>query len=342
MNKEKLSNIKLGLFVIISSFLLIFGIYNIGNKQNIFGSTFTISTVFKDGKGLKTGNNVRYAGINIGSIDDLKLLDDSTVQVVMVLEKDKQAYIKKDAVATIGSDGLVGNMIISISPGKGNLPTVVENDIIPSFTQLSTNDMMGQVGLVLGNVELLTANLLEVTEKINKGQGTMATLLNDESMGEQLKNTLTLLNNSAANIESLSLEFQKGMTDFNEGNGNLAFLLKDNSLEEQMEKIPAVLDSFMNTEIHPMMSSLNESSKQIELTTNALNSLINEIDPNEGLVGAILKDSTNVNEFEQILLNLNRGTENFNENMEALKSNFLLRKYFKKKAKKEKQIKQLG
>ena len=88
----------------------------IGNRQNLFGNTYTINVVFTNVNGLQKGNNVRYAGINIGTVSSIKMKNDSIINVGMLIDADMLSHIKKDAVATIGSDGLVGSMIVLMFP----------------------------------------------------------------------------------------------------------------------------------------------------------------------------------------------------------------------------------
>ena len=115
MEKKTGHKIKLGIFVSISIALFISGIYFIGQRQQLFGSTFRISGIFKDISGLQIGNNVRFSGINVGIIENIQQITDSTVRVDMMIEEHSRKFIKKNAKAIIGSDGLMGNKILIIS-----------------------------------------------------------------------------------------------------------------------------------------------------------------------------------------------------------------------------------
>ena len=119
MKKTNSQKVRLGLFVIISTILFVVAVYLIGQRQNMFQKTFTISAYFQNVNGLQKGNNVRYSGINIGIVKGINMVNDSTIKVDMTIEEGILSHIKKNAIATIGSDGLVGNMIINIVPGQG-------------------------------------------------------------------------------------------------------------------------------------------------------------------------------------------------------------------------------
>jgi len=128
MAKTKLENLKLGIFVVFGTLLLVTAAYLIGNRQNMFGKTIPISALFKDANGLQNGNNVRFSGINVGTVNKIEMINDTTIRVHMIIEEKMQNHIKKDAVATIGSDGLVGSMLINIVPGKGKTTHIGPGD----------------------------------------------------------------------------------------------------------------------------------------------------------------------------------------------------------------------
>ena len=119
MSKEPGSKWKLGMFVTIGLVLFAGTIYFVGKQKNLFGSTFHLTAKFKSAGGLKEGNNVRFFGINIGTVNSVKLTD-SFVTVDLVIKNDVQPFIKTDATATIGSDGLMGDKVLTIMPGASS------------------------------------------------------------------------------------------------------------------------------------------------------------------------------------------------------------------------------
>jgi phospholipid/cholesterol/gamma-HCH transport system substrate-binding protein len=95
--------------------LFIVIIYLIGGKQNLFTSSMKITTVFTDVKGLQEGANVRFTGIDVGAVNKLDILTDSTVLVEISLDRKVTQFIKKDSRATIASQGLMGNKLVIIT-----------------------------------------------------------------------------------------------------------------------------------------------------------------------------------------------------------------------------------
>jgi len=109
MNKESGFTWKLGMFVILGLVLFVFTIYFVGRQKNLFGSTFHLRAQFRTVSGLREGNNVRFSGINLGTVNDIELITDTLVMVDLLVKREVQQFIKKDATASIGSDGLMGD-----------------------------------------------------------------------------------------------------------------------------------------------------------------------------------------------------------------------------------------
>ncbi|MFY8009556.1 MAG: MlaD family protein, partial [Flavobacterium sp.] len=157
MEKTASQKIRLGLFVIIGLTLFVLTIYFIGSKQQMFGKTETLTAVFNNVAGLQLGNNVRYSGINVGTVRSIEIVNDSTINVEMQIDETILPHIKKNAVATIGSDGLVGSVIINIIPGKGESLPVQPGDVIKSNNRIRTDDMLSTLNVTNENAAQLTA-----------------------------------------------------------------------------------------------------------------------------------------------------------------------------------------
>jgi phospholipid/cholesterol/gamma-HCH transport system substrate-binding protein len=210
MKRESGSGWKLGMFVIIGLVLFIGTIYFVGKQKNLFGSTFHLKTQFKTVSGLEVGNNVRFSGINIGTISEIELMTDTSVLVEMGIRKSVQQFIKKDALAGIGSDGLMGDKVLTISPGSASKITVEDNDRIVSKSPVEMADIMGSLKASVDNAGIITAQLAQLTLKLNNGNGTLSRLISDEGLSGSLKSTLT-------NLQTSSNEFAKFTTNLNEG-----------------------------------------------------------------------------------------------------------------------------
>jgi len=191
---------KLGMFVIIGIFLLVITIYFIGKNKNLFGETFQLKSHFKNVSGLKIGNNVRFSGINIGTVTQIEFVSDSSVVVVFIIKEEVQKYIKTDAMASIGSDGLMGDKVLTISPGTKSNKRVKNNDIIASTKAIEIEDIMKSVKVSVDNAQVITYQLAEFTSKMNNKNTILSKLVNDDKMGKSLDATLTNIQHASKGL----------------------------------------------------------------------------------------------------------------------------------------------
>ena len=315
MEKTTSEKLKLGIFVIIGLLLFVVAVYLIGNRQNMFVKTFNISANFNNVNGLMQGNNVRYSGINVGTVKTISMVNDSTINVNMVIEEKMVKHIKKDAIATIGTDGLVGNMIVNIIPGKGDAGIISSGDIIKSYTKIGTGEMLNTLNVTNENAALLTAELLEITNSITNGKGTLGMLINDTITANNIKLAINNLKHASIEANKLVRDINSIVTDINIDESVAGVLLND-SIEAQ--KIKNIITNF------------DESSKDIKMVITNLNETISNIKDGEGAFNYLTNDEEFVKNLEESIKNINEGTNKFKQNMEALKHNFLTRSYFRK------------
>lgn len=320
MNKKTSEKIKVGIFVITAAALLIVGIYMIGNKQTLFGNSFELLTVFRNVNGLQIGNNVRYSGINVGTVGEIDMLNDTSIQVTMRIQSKIQRHIKTDAIATVSSDGLVGSMFVNIIPGNGSEKTVESGDKIQSFSKIGTDDMLSTLNVTNENAALLTADLLKITEAIIKGQGTLGMLLKDSVIANDLKATVANLKKTSNETITLMKKVNNVVEEFTQDNSIASLLLKDSTQAEVLKKV---------------IDNLAEVSDGVLVTVDNLNTLMEDIKTGEGTLTAMLYDSAMANDLKSAMHNLERSTILLNEDLEALKHSFPLKGYYKKEAKRQ-------
>ncbi|MEO8239695.1 MAG: MlaD family protein [Flavobacterium sp.] len=193
MDKQSGYTWKLGMFVTIGLLLFILAIYFIGKQKNLFGSTFRITSNFKTVSGLEIGNNVRFSGINIGTVDEIQLVNDSTVVVAMIIKDDVREFIKTDAKASIGSDGLMGDKVLTITPGVKSQKAIANNGQIASINGIEMNDIMKSVKKSVDNAGVITEELAIFSHSMNNGNGALARLVRDDKMANSVTNTLSNL-----------------------------------------------------------------------------------------------------------------------------------------------------
>jgi len=193
MEKESGYTWKLGMFVTIGLLLFIMAVYFIGKQQNLFGSTFHISSQFKTVSGLEVGNNVRFSGINVGTVEQIQLKNDSTVRVVLVMKEEVRKFIKTDATASIGSDGLMGDKVLTISPGAKSQKEIEDNGQIASVDGIEMHDIMKSVKKSVDNIGVISDEIAIFSHSMNNGNGALARLVKDDKMANSVSNTLSNL-----------------------------------------------------------------------------------------------------------------------------------------------------
>jgi phospholipid/cholesterol/gamma-HCH transport system substrate-binding protein len=310
MEKSTNQKIKLGIFVIIGSLFFIIAIYFIGNKKDMFNETIQISAVFKNVNGLQHGNNVRFSGINVGTVKKIIIVNDSLIKVDMLIEEDIASHIKKDAMASIGSDGLVGNMIVNIIPGKKSNEMVKDGDVILSENKSSTDEILNTINSTSKNAKLITDNLVKITNQINSRKGTIGMLINDTVMSDDLKQTIYNLKVTTQSTSKSMANLNKIITDLNN---------KDNV-------VGALKDTLTGRKIKMIIVNLEKSSEQINKT-------ITNLKEGKGALNYLSNDPKLVKQIDSTMINLNQASSKLNENLEALKHNFFFRGYFKKQEK---------
>lgn len=201
MKRSTGSKIKLGIFVFVSASLFIAGIYFIGQRQQLFNETFVITGIFKDINGLRVGNNVRFSGINVGVIEDIQQITDSTVRVDMLIEERSRRFIKKNATATIGSDGLMGNKIVIIIPGKPGEEELANNDIIETLQPINMDDILLNLKVTSDNAANITGDLSAITGNIRSGNGTIGKLLMDSTFAQIVEDALVNIKQGAGGFK---------------------------------------------------------------------------------------------------------------------------------------------
>ena len=201
METSKSNTLKLGIFVSSAIILFIVGIYFIGKQQQLFSNTFHLSGIFTDISGLEVGNNVRFSGINVGIVENIEQVTDSTVKVEMLIDKDNQRFIKQDASAIIGSDGLMGNKVVLITPGNKSTIVIADHGTVKTGSQVSMDDILLKLKLTTDNAATITSDLAAIIGNIRSGQGTIGKLFMDSAFAKTVDDALINIKQGAGGFK---------------------------------------------------------------------------------------------------------------------------------------------
>src|SRR5690554_241640 len=316
MAKSTSQKIKVGIFVVVGTILLIGALYSIGKRQHIFSKNIQIYAVFGNVNGLQIGNNVRYSGINVGTVSKIEMTEVGKITIQMSVEEKTANYIKKDAVASIGSDGLVGSMVVNIIPGKLRQALgVVSGDTIQSYSKIGADDMLSTLNTTNENAALLTSDLLKITNQILEGKGTLGALINDTILADNIRETIVELRRTSEGTGIAVSRINQLISKVNYDESAAAVILSDTSAANQIRNV---------------FANLEKSSEDINVITQNLDSYLNEIKTGKGAVNFITQDEGFVKDIDSTMIQIKEASEKLNENMEALKHNFFFRGYFRK------------
>lgn len=297
---KDLSGAKLGIFIFFGSVLLVIGIFMLGNKDQLFVSTFTIKAYFKNTEGLRNGASVRFGGIDVGAVRDIKIMPDTSglVEVSMRIKSDIRRFIKRDSKASIETEGLVGNKVVLITMGSPNSDVIEDNGTILSREPLSFADVIDETQGILAYTKEMTKNLSEIIARVNKGEGTIGKILNDE----ELYKTATSITKTA----------DRSLT----------------SLTEDLKNIISLFDE-LGRGVETVVKNTNN-------VVAGIDTLLKGVSEGKGVLGTLMTDQgTEGKSINKILENLVQVSEDTKisasrlaENMEALKHNWLFKTYF--------------
>lgn len=193
--------IKLGLFVTAGIILFFLAIFVIGKQKNLFDPVFEVKANFQNVSGLQVGNAVRFSGINVGTVDNITIINDSTVQVKMLVKNDVQRFIKEDSEAAIGSEGIIGDKLVVLSRGGSSQKIIKEGQLIASNEPVETDAIMESLQITADNAAIATGEITEILAKVNSGKGSLGKLINDDSMANDLDATMTNLKTSTKKLD---------------------------------------------------------------------------------------------------------------------------------------------
>ncbi|MGN6640203.1 MAG: MlaD family protein [Mucilaginibacter sp.] len=213
MKTTSSQKIRLGIFVLAGLAVLLIATFLIGNRKGMFTSTFNVHGMFRNVSGLQVGNNARFAGINVGVVEDIEIVNDTTVKVTLTLNDNVRKFIKKDAKLSIGSDGLMGDKLVIISPGGTTTSDEVHNgDQLTAVNPFEIDKIIKKVTGIADDAGNLIGGLSEIVQKINRGKGSLGRLVNNDKMARDLDATVNQAKTTIATVHKTSSTLNEDLT----------------------------------------------------------------------------------------------------------------------------------
>lgn len=300
---KKTSTAKVGLFIFLGVLILVLAIFFIGKKQALFSSTFKVRAYFNDVQGLRKGAIVRLSGIDVGSVKDVEIANDTTgrVKVTMEILDDVHQFIRTDTKATIETEGLVGNKVVVLKIGTNAAEEVKDGGTVKTEEPLGFSAVMRETQGVIQYTKEMTKDLAEITARVNRGEGSIGKLLVDDELYTSASN---LTKSADSSLVSITQQFNNLTDVFNKLGGGIEGVVK------RIDKVVVDLDT-----------------------------IIAGVKQGKGIVGAMLVDKTSYDSvFSKTMANIESTTNEAKiaasrlaENMEALKHNWLFKSYFEER-----------
>lgn len=318
-NQEYKRNIKLGAFVIGGIVIFLSTVFYLGSENNYFNKTYTVSAVFKNVEGLKSGDNIWLSGVKVGTVKNVHIISEGQVMVNLSLKEKQNEFIKKDATAIIGSDGLIGNKIVIIRPGS-SAQVIEDGDTINSFSPTDTQELFNIAKEVGTNTQSITEDFKLIASRLNKGEGFLGELLNEGPLSKDLRSTVSSLKSATDNTNRMTAELGSTVHKISKGDGLVNKLFTDTSYVSTFEGA---------------LTNVGQVSTNAKKMSEDLGEVTSKINSNDNALGVFLADTAFANDMKKTMVNTASASEKLDENMEAMQHNFLLRRYFKKKEKEE-------
>jgi len=315
-----------GIFIFLGLAIFIWTVLTLGSQKKAFGNSVTIKSYFDNVNGLQKGNNVWFSGVKVGTIKKVTLIGNERVEVDMNIEEHSLPFIRKNAKARLSTDGLIGNKIVEIYGGTSKAPPIEDGDMLNNDKLLSTDEMMNTLAKNNDNLLAITANFKTLSNNLVAGKGSIGKLLTDETFANQLNNTVIVLNKTTANLEKLTANVSDYTAKLNEKGGLANDLVTDTVIFSRLRATVSQLQNVAD-QSKQIMGNLDSASVNLNQGLNNKNAP----------AGMFLHDEKTATSLKNTFQNLQAASKKLDEDLEAVQHNFLLRGFFKKKAKNDKE-----
>jgi len=347
MRPTRKSNIQLGIYIASGVLLFIFVIYLIGSRQNMFQRNVKITATFADVKGLRVGANVRFTGIDVGTVSKMAILSDTTVKIEMAIQEKVITFIRINSLATIANEGLMGSKIVVLLPGSAGERSIRDGDHLSTSQPVEIDDIIREIKISSEQISAVSSNLVDITSKINRGEGIFGKIFTDTSMAYNLSLT-------SQNLQDISERVNKG-------EGIVGRLFADTSLASNLDSATILMeqisrniegitykidqgqgifdlllsDTSLTYNLYESSQNLNHSTANLEKFSGNLMDITDKMNTGNGSFNKLLVDSVFADSLDIMVRNLNETLLEIQSASEALQQSRLI-KGFGKKSKEEK------
>lgn len=304
-------SVKLGLLVAGGLFLFAVAIFYLGSQQALFSSTVTVKSYFKDVRGLMEGNKVQYSGITVGHVAHIEIIDDTTVLVQMSVNKDVQKFIRTDSKVDIGSDGLMGSKILNIYPGSASEQSVANDDVLLAQESVDFEEVLEEALSVIKDSRKFASNMLEISNKMNHGDGDFALMVNERNFTSKLD----LVGNELLAFSTTANEL---IGKIKQGEGDLGKLISN---------------SVITSELHELMVNMDSVVLKSDVLVRELNKYSKQLNNGNGLLTRIAYDTVMADNIDTTIVKIRNSVDDVEKAAETIDNSWIFNLFSKNRNK---------
>src|SRR6266852_3222400 len=313
-----LSELRVGLLVLIALAVLIVLILNASGELNPFKSHLHLRARFADANGLREGSEVRLAGVRIGKVERIRLMTASDlgnepnpqkVQVYMSVDNKIDGVpatdrIRTDSTAQQASPSILGSeMIVNITPGTSLGQPVKENTLLPSTSGSTMSDLATSGTDLAQRLSKLSDQLNEVVKNVREGKGTVGRLFNDEALYNNLNATIR-------DAEELAQQIKSGKGSAGKFIYDEALYNNANDIAANLRKLSADLAAGRGTagkvlQSDEMYNKINRIADRVNHSMDQIDSIVAGVNSGQGTLGKLVKDEGLYNDTRTAIARFN-------------------------------------
>ncbi len=320
----------MGLTVLFASVTLAVLIFVMSGTGGWFTRKITLRSYLDNASGLREGAPVRLAGVDIGNVTHIRIVDGkpaTPVEITMKVTTKYRRNLLKDSVTLLSTAGVLGETYVDIDSSAAKGPEATDGDTLAAHSQPDIQDVVRASQGTLQNMDALLKRLDHIVAFIESGQGSIGKVIYDPSLYDRLNATVTEFKGLMDDIQSgkgslgplLTSDeaYKKAIAaidklnaivdDLQQGKGSAGKALKDPALYDNANKTLANVRQ-LTDDINAGKGALGkmthdqEFAARLQTTVNNLASLTDRLEKGEGTAGMLLKDPTLYNNSNQMLL----------------------------------------
>jgi phospholipid/cholesterol/gamma-HCH transport system substrate-binding protein len=303
--------------VLVATLLLIAGLYLVGQQRNIFSANATLFAHFHDINGLMPGNNVRFNGYSLGRVVEITPYNDSLVEVMFSIDQDWLKYVSVNALVSLGTDGLLGNKILEIDPGKPFGREIRDGDTLQVRAQPDMDLAMRTLNETNNNLLAISDDIKSITARFSN-DNSLWRLLADTSLSPLLRSAVVNMEVTSSRAARITGDLSSMVGSVRAGKGSFGAILADTSLF---------------TTIHQTVVNIESITDTLAIVSGNFNEFTNRTLHGRGNLATFVNDTTLVGNLNEAVGEIRKTATTADETMKLLRQSRLLKRYLKRQKK---------